>query len=263
MPMPPSRRRSWSRTWAEAWDHLRNIAGPERTPENNRDLAVGLAFTAGILNSVGFLAVAMYSSHMTGLTATLADQLVLGNFRIALLAAMGIASFMTGAAMCAIIFNWGRRRDLPSRFAIILVIEALAMLLVGLMAQKITDWGLGWSVLAVLCWTMGLQNAVITKITGSQIRTTHVTGMVTDLGIETGKWLYRNKPGDADPVLPDKPQMRLHSVIVLGFFLGGVCGMATALVIGYYTVIPAAAILLVLASFPIIEDVREHLNRSR
>ena len=117
--MPPSRRRSWSRTRTEAWDHLRNIAGPERTPENNRDLAVGLAFTAGILNSVGFLAVAMYSSHMTGLTATLADQLVLGNFRIALLAAMGIASFMIGAAMCAIIFNWGRRRDLPSRLSLI------------------------------------------------------------------------------------------------------------------------------------------------
>ena len=121
-----------------AFTHLRHIASPERTRENNTSLAAGLAFTAGILNSVGFLAVAMYSSHMTGLTATLADQLVLGEFTIVFLTAMGIFSFMTGAAMCSIIFNW-RRRNLPSRFAIILVIEALAMLLVGLMAEKITD----------------------------------------------------------------------------------------------------------------------------
>lgn len=243
-----------------AFTHLRHIASPERTRENNTSLAAGLAFTAGILNSVGFLAVAMYSSHMTGLTATLADQLVLGEFTIVFLAAMGIFSFMTGAAMCSIIFNWGRRRNLPSRFAIILVIEALAMLLVGLMAEKITDWGLGWSVLAVLCWTMGLQNAVITKITGSQIRTTHVTGMVTDLGIEIGKFFYRNMPGDPDPVVHNKPQMRLHTLIVLAFFFGGICGMATALLIGYYTVIPAATILLVLASFPIIDDLRDHFG---
>lgn len=238
--------------------HLRNIAGPERTPTNNRNLAAGLAFTAGMLNSVGFLAVALYTSHMTGLTATLADQLVLGDFFVAFLAAMGIGSFVIGAAMCALIFNWGRRRQIPSRFAIILVIEALAMLLVGLMAQTITDWGWGWAVVAVLCWTMGLQNAVITKITGATIRTTHITGMVTDVGIELGKWAYRNKPNDPNPVVPNKPQIRLHMVIITAFFLGGIGGAVTALAIGYYTVIPAATILLVLASFPLAEDIKHY-----
>lgn len=235
--------------------HLRTIAGSVRTRENNRDLAIGLAFTAGMLNSVGFLAVSLYTSHMTGLTATLADQLVLGDYFVAFLAAMGIGSFITGAVMCSLLFNWARRRHIPSRFAIILVVEALAMLLVGLLAQTVTDWGVGWAIVAVLCWTMGLQNAVITKITGSTIRTTHITGMVTDVGIELGKLLYRTKPGDPDPVVAKTAQMKLHIAIIAAFFFGGVGGAITALAIGYYTVIPAAMILLVLASFPIAEDV--------
>ena len=49
----------------------------------------------------------------------------------------------------------------------------------------------------VLCYIMGLQNAVITKISNAEIRTTHITGLVTDLGIEIGKMLYLNRlPGE-------------------------------------------------------------------
>ncbi|WP_462416997.1 YoaK family protein [Kytococcus sp. Marseille-QA3725] len=243
-------------------DHLRHIAGPERTATNNRNLAAGLAFTAGMLNSVGFLAVALYSSHMTGLTATLADQLVLGNHPLALLAALGIASFVVGAAMCALLFNWLRRRRVDSRFAVILVVEALAMLLVGLLADTVTGWGHGWVVVAVLCWTMGLQNAVITKVTGATIRTTHVTGMVTDLGIELGKLLYRNPPDDPDPVRADRQRMALHLTLVLAFVLGGLAGAVTGLAIGYRAVVPPAALLLVLASFPIADDLRAARDRS-
>lgn len=42
----------------------------------------------------------------------------------------------------------------------------------------------------LLCYVMGLQNALITKISHAEIRTTHVTGLVTDLGIEMGKLIY-------------------------------------------------------------------------
>ena len=54
--------------------YLLNVAGPRRTPALNRHLAYLLALVAGVLNSVGFVAVAVYTSHMTGLTAMVAVQ---------------------------------------------------------------------------------------------------------------------------------------------------------------------------------------------
>lgn len=238
------------------WRRLRTSAGPERTERNNRYLAGGLAFTAGMVNSVGFLAVAIYTSHMTGLTAILADQIVLGGYTAALHAALGGGSFIVGAMMCAIIFNWGRRRGHESKFALVLFIEALATLLIGLLAEKTTDLGLIWPVVMVLCWTMGLQNALITKVTDAQIRTTHVTGMVTDIGIELGKFLYRNRPDDPDPVRASGSRLQLHTMIVGLFFLGGVVGALLGSAISFLTVLPAAAILFLLSSFPIYADLR-------
>ncbi|WP_142094294.1 YoaK family protein [Propioniferax innocua] len=66
-------------------------------------------------------------------------------------------------------------------------LEALATVLIGLLAEKTTDRGLFWPIVMTLCWTMGLQNALITKVTDAQIRTTHVTGMVTDIGIDSAR----------------------------------------------------------------------------
>lgn len=103
---------------------------------------------------------------------------------------------------------------------------------------------------------MGLQNALITKVTDAQIRTTHVTGMVTDIGIELGKMLYRNRPNDPDPVRASKNRLQLHTMIVFLFFLEGVFGALLGSAIGFLTVLPAAEILFLLSSFPICADLR-------
>lgn len=236
------------------WRQLRHIAGPVRTERNNRALATGLAFTAGMVNSVGFVAIAIYTSHMTGLTAMLADQLVFGDYWLALLAGLAIVSFVCGAICCSVVFNFARRRRLRSRYAVVLVLEALATLLVGLLAEEFADREIVWPIIAVLGWTMGLQNAMITKITNAQIRTTHVTGMVTDIGIELGKAIYLKRSDDPDPVVADYKKLGLHTQIVLVFFAGGLIGALLSTIIGFYTVMPAAAILLVLALIPVLED---------
>ena len=235
---------------------LWNIAGPERTERNNRFLAAGLALEAGMVNSVGFLAVQIYTSHMTGLTATLADQLVLGDYVIAGIAALGIVCFICGAATSTIIVEWATRRHMKSRYALVFVAEALTTLLVGLLAQEFTDHQLFWPIVAVLCWTMGIQNAIMTGITHGLIRTTHVTGMVTDFAMELGRLVYRNRPDDPDPVRADKYRIKLHLTIWGCFFVGGVIGAALSLWIGFYTVMPAAALLLILALVPVWTDLR-------
>ena len=106
----------------------------------------------------------------------------------------------------------------------------------------------------VLAFTMGLQNAVITKISGATIRTTHVTGMVTDIGIELGKFLYRSRLADADPVTGDAGKLRLLAALVGLFFAGGVLGALGYVAAGFPVLVPAALTLLVAAWRPLAAD---------
>lgn len=236
--------------------HLRALAGPERTRHTNRDLAVLLTLTAGIVNSVGFMAIALYTSHMTGLTAMLADTLAAGALDVALLCLVGITAFVAGAAACALLFNWGRRRGLRSRYANVLLVEAMLVLLIGLVAEQLSTDGRSWALIALLGLTMGLQNAIITKISNAQIRTTHVTGMITDIGIELGKLAYPRRRGDPEPVRPDLGRLGLHALLVSTFFLGGLVGALAYGAIGFVTVVPTACLLLAFASIPLIDDLR-------
>ena len=234
--------------------YLGRLAGPQRTPTLNHQLASLLALVAGVLNSVGFVAVAFYTSHMTGVTAQLADQLVLGNLYLVGVALLSIASFVVGAMGCAVIFNWGRRRGLRSRYANVLLLEGLLLLVFGLLAEELT---VSWRELVfvpVLCFTMGLQNAIITKISGAQIRTTHVTGMVTDIGIELGKLSYRSRRPETDPVRGNVPKLALLGSLVGLFFVGGVVGALGYVALGFGVLVPGA-LLLVLVSFrPLLAD---------
>lgn len=235
-------------------EYLSRIAGPERTPELNRQLARLLALIAGILNSVGFVAVAFYTSHMTGVTAQVADQLVEGNLYLVGVGLLSITTFISGAMTCAVLFNWARRRGLRSRYANVLLLEGALMLAFGLLAEELT---VSWRELVfvpVLCFTMGLQNAVVTKISGSRIRTTHVTGMVTDIGIELGKLAYRNRLEDADPVRGDRGQLRMHISLVLLFALGGVIGASGYLTIGFLALVPCALCLVAVSFRPLLAD---------
>lgn len=235
---------------------LRETAGPNRTPGRNRRLATLLALTAGMLNSVGFISVGIYTSHMTGITAMVADQVVLGDLRLLTMGGLAIITFVLGAMACAVLFNWARRRRLRSRFAIILVLEALLVLGFGAVADLLTWEHRAWVFLPVLCFTMGLQNAIITKISAAQIRTTHVTGMVTDIGIELGKLLYRPRHRQLDPVVADTTKLALLALLVAVFFAGGVIGVLGFRWIGFRTMVLPALVLLVAAWWPLWADLR-------
>lgn len=232
------------------------LTGPDRTTPRNLQLASMLALLAGFLNSVGFVAVAAYTSHMTGLTATMADSVVLGFDHIARLAVVALVTFVLGAASCAVLFNWGRRRELQGRYANVLVLEALLVLAFGLLAEGLRGHGRAYVIIGVLGFTMGLQNAIITKLSGAQIRTTHVTGMITDIGIELGKLGYRERTSGLPPVNADPGKLGVLTLLVLLFFLGGVLGAVGYLEFGFPAVVPMALVLLVLASPPVIRDLR-------
>ncbi|MEO6413627.1 MAG: YoaK family protein [Pedococcus sp.] len=252
--VPPTERREVRLVRVRAY--LLEVAGATRSDRANRHLANLLALTAGVLNSVGFVAVSVYTSHMTGLTASVADHLVLGSYTVVGVGLLAIGSFVGGAMICAVLFNWGRRRDLRGRYANVLVLEALLILVFGGAADLLVWRHRTWVFVAVLSFTMGLQNAIITKISRAQIRTTHVTGMVTDIGIELGKLVYRSRRPGLDPVRADLAKLSMLAVLVGLFFGGGVLGAAGYLQIGFPVLLAPALVLLVAALPPLVADLR-------
>ncbi|WP_134773789.1 YoaK family protein [Ornithinimicrobium flavum] len=224
--------------------HLLHLAAGDRDERLNRHLAYLLAWVAGVLNSVGFVAVGFYTSHMTGLVALVADRLVLGGLTVVLMGLVAITSFVLGAMACALQFNWARRRLRHDRFALVLLVEAVLVLIVGGLAESVTWAHREWLIVAVLGFVMGQQNALITKVSGATIRTTHVTGMVTDIGIELGKMAYPRRPADPDPVRGDLPKLLMLATIVGLFFVGGVLGALGFLALGFPVLLVPAVLLL-------------------
>lgn len=243
---------------------IRGWADVDRTTQANVRLGAFLAFVAGATNAGGFLAVGQYTSHMTGLVSSIADHLVLGQLTLAIAAAGAILAFVAGAMTTAILVNWGLRRRLHSAYGLPLLLESAALLVFGVAGASISIFEPLFVPLTVLllCYIMGLQNAVITKISRAEIRTTHVTGLVTDIGIELGKLLYVNPRESGDPVLANRRKLRIHTLLVSCFFIGGCAGALGFKTIGFVTTLPLAAGLWVLSMRPFARDLREHLGAS-
>jgi uncharacterized membrane protein YoaK (UPF0700 family) len=242
--------------------YLRGFTMPERTDEANRRLGRSLAFVAGAANAGGFLAVGQYTSHMSGIASTFADSLALGSIETAVTCVASLLSFLCGAATSAILINWGRRRALTSLYAMPLMLEAVLLLCFGLLGSHLEGHRVLFvpATVALLCFVMGLQNAMITKISKAEIRTTHVTGLVTDLGIELGKLFYWNASrGDGAPdplfVRGDRQKLVLLASLLAAFVCGGLAGAIGFKHLGFVSTVPLATVLLALAAVPLMDDV--------
>jgi uncharacterized membrane protein YoaK (UPF0700 family) len=218
-----------------------------------------LAFVAGAINAGGFLAVAQYTSHVTGLASNFADRLVLGQLHLAIQAAIGVLAFLSGALTCGMLVNFARRHRLRSEYAFPLLLEAGLILLFGLLGAWLSTFE-GFVVpftVMLLCFIMGLQNAIVTKLSHSVVRTTHMTGVVTDLGIELGKLIYWNRDPDRSVhVKADRSKLILLVGLLLAFVVGGITGALGFKYLGYLSTVPVAVLLAAMASAPTIDDFR-------
>ena len=155
--------------------------------------------------------------------------------------------------------NWARQRRLRSTYALPLLLESVLMLLFGLVGAITLSWPTPFAVpltVLLLSFIMGLQNATVTKMSSSQIRTTHMTGVVTDLGIEMGKALYWNRTGTApeSQVRANQARLRLFAGLVGMFLVGGIAGAAGFKHVGFVFVVPLALVLLALSLPPLWAD---------
>ncbi len=239
---------------------MRRLTGHQRSAAANRQLGLVLAFVAGAINAGGLLAVGQYTSHMTGMVSSLADNLVLGRFELLLPALAAVTAFGLGAASTALMVNFARRRRLYSEYALPLLVEAVLLLAFGVLGARLAAPALPFTI-ALLCYIMGLQNALVTKLSHAEIRTTHMTGIITDIGIELGKLLYPNRDRSQAPVVANRQRLALLASLLGAFLAGGLAGALGFNYVGYLSTLPLAALLCALAIVPAFDDVARTLSK--
>jgi uncharacterized membrane protein YoaK (UPF0700 family) len=152
-------------------------------------LAISLSWIAGYVNVVLLLACGTLVSHVTGNATYFGSQLVHGPFTGALHFGFIVLSFWLGAVTSAFMTEGAKRRGVRSKYVLPMAVEGalLGFLAIGiawLTRGRIELTAVNFHVLiGIGAFAMGLQNATITEISGV-VRTTHVTGVVTDLGLE-------------------------------------------------------------------------------
>lgn len=181
---------------------------------------------------------------MTGYLSYLADNIAIANLWIAAISVLAIGAFIGGAGFSAILINWARGRKGRQQYAWPLVIQGAALACFSMGGLLSGEIGRLFS-LVCLCFIMGMQNATITKISNARIRTTHATGMITDIGIEMGRGIFGYlRPGSG--VASDLAKLRILLQLVGAFLLGGIFGAIGYGLVGFLFSIPLAAVLLAL-----------------
>ena len=235
--------------------YLRRLTGSRRTETANRHLARYLAFVAGAVDAGGVLAVRQYTSHMSGVVSAMADNLSLGSLSLVLRGMAAVFAFLLGAFVTTLCIRWARVHSLESEYALPLLAEAALLLVFGFTGRRFIG-GRVMGTVMLLCFTMGLQNAIVTKISNAVIRTTHLTGMVTDVGIALGR-IASLRTGEV--VETEMAKVRLLASLLVMFFVGGTVGALGFKHVGFLFTLPLATILVVLAVMPILDDMRRSI----
>lgn len=244
--------------------YLRSLTGRNRTRIANRHLAFVLSAIAGAINAGGFLVVGQFTSHMSGILSQMAEDMAIGAVGLLMVGTTSMFFFISGAACSAVLVNWARKRRMEAEYAMPLIAEAVLLLCFALLGGNVTriEWLFVPVTVMLLCFIMGLQNAIITQLSHAEMRTTHVTGMVTDIGIELGKALYWNRTRHSGmDVYADSAKLKNLTILVLLFCAGGVAGALGFRRVGFVFTLPLAMTLLFIALVPVLDDVRRTLQQ--
>lgn len=200
--------------------------GDDRSQHLDRRLAFILAAVAGSLNAAAFHAVGFFSANMTGNVSTLSSLIAMGQWLHGLGYLFVIATFIVGAGVSALAIDMGLRKGMATIYAWVALAEA-AMLVLLAFVRLGMDPAQGVPILILgLSFLMGLQNAIVTHISQARVRTTHVSGMATDIGIGLASLfaLPRDTAGKEERAAV-LVKLRLHAGTIACFLLGGALGV--------------------------------------
>ena len=191
--------------------------GKSRTLSHNLKTASLLSFVAGMVNVIGFLAVQKLTTNVTGHFAFFVDEFFRFQFSKSVIYLLYILSFLLGSFVSNFLVEIVNRRSEKNIFVLPVLIEVLILLGVGIFGSLFTANYPDIIALSLL-FAMGLQNSLVTRLSNALVRTTHLTGLFTDLGIELSQLFFYKTPEHQKKLFGN---IRLRARIILFFFLGG------------------------------------------
>jgi uncharacterized membrane protein YoaK (UPF0700 family) len=226
--------------------------GEARGEAVDQKLAGVLAGIAGAINTAAFAAVGFFSANMTGNVSLLSDHIASANFQTSAFFLAVVGSFIGGSAVSTLLINFGKRQKWGAIYAYNILIEGLLLGVLGVADPCLPLAVRGPTLILGLSFLMGLQNAVVTQISGARVRTTHVSGLATDLGIGLGM-LFDTSRGKESTEMGRHyvSKLRLHGVTICAFLFGGVVGALVYRAAGGALFVLAAAVLSAFATVEI------------
>lgn len=240
--------------------------GKSRTNKHNLQIAIVLSFVAGIVNVSGFLAIKQLTTNVTGHFALFINDVANFEFWKGLIYFLYIFSFLFGSFFSGFLIEKYRESKRLNVFVLPTIIESFILVTIAL-TSNITEFDNPDLIACLLLFAMGLQNSFVTKISNAIVRTTHLTGLFTDLGIELSQLLFPKSYPHREKI---KTTIKLRIYIISFFFLGGLIGgfLFSRMDLKLNTLIFGALILLISLfyddlRFKLIIAKRRHSQRKR
>jgi uncharacterized membrane protein YoaK (UPF0700 family) len=214
--------------------------GKTRTLSHNLRIASLLSFVAGVVNVGGFLAVQRLTTNVTGHFAFFVDEVFKMNLWQGLIYFMYIFFFFLGSMVAGLLVEMVAKKNERLIYVAPVVIESVILLMVGILfsLRVVTNPDV---IACSLLFSMGLQNSLVTTISNSVVRTTHLTGLFTDLGIELSQLFFYKSPQHKEKLFAS---IRLRLTIILFFFIGGVATGVIYSNIELYVLVIAGLLLI-------------------
>lgn len=217
--------------------------GRSRTSKHNLRLAALLSFVAGIVNITGVLSVKTLTTNVTGHFAYFAEEVTKHDYQAAIVFLIYTLFFLAGAFTSNFLAELVSKKKQELSHLPSIIIEFVILVTLGLLDKQSGFYLLDGKWIAFgLLFAMGIQNALVTKISQSTVRTTHLTGLFTDLGIELSQLFFYKKTEERKAL---KTSINLRLSIISFFFLGCFTG---GFIFGYLalgTLLIAALFLLI------------------
>ncbi|HPE84215.1 MAG TPA: YoaK family protein [Aequorivita sp.] len=192
--------------------------GKSRTFKHNLQIATVLSFVAGIVNVTGFLAIKQLTTNVTGHFALLIFDFEDFRFLRGLTYLLYILSFLFGSFASGFMIEKYKKNKRLNVFVLPTLVEVFILVAVTIF-YNLTAISYPHVIACSLLFAMGLQNSFVTKISNAVVRTTHLTGLFTDLGIELSQLFFPELHPHNRKTLAT---IKLRVYIILFFFLGGI-----------------------------------------
>jgi uncharacterized membrane protein YoaK (UPF0700 family) len=192
--------------------------GKNRTFLHNLRLATLLSFVAGIVNITGVLALNTLTTNVTGHFAFFAEEIMKNDYSAAITFLFFTVFFLFGSFTSNFLAELMASKNPELSHVIPIALEIMILIGVGIFGIQSNLYLIEGKIMAfAMLFAMGIQNSMVTKISQSTVRTTHLTGLFTDLGIELSQLFFYKKPDENKRL---KTSIYLRFSIITFFFMG-------------------------------------------